>query len=180
MGTTLIEITGENPVALSYTVDLHTGYNLLSNPFKNETTVEKLFQFSEIPLNAEVYNTAGVKLATYKLLNRVTPAGTLESKLGWDVNASIPTGTAYFLYIEPGRSIRVEAQGHLTQYYRLTMLGSAVINGYDIKYNTSRQLVAGNNFIAPLIITPTDILTLVPIIDGMQVFLHTGILQLAV
>ena len=161
MGTTLIEITGENPVALSYTMDLHTGYNLLSNPFKNETTVEKLFQFSEIPLNAEVYNTAGVKLATRKqqtvgALNN--GQWTYVTTAYWDVNASIPTGSAFFLrivdYFVPGS--------------KLKMLGSAVCGAPQ-----TQSLVAGNNYIAPLFpqngLTPSNL----PMVDGMIVYTHT-------
>ena len=174
MGTTLIEITGENPVALSYTMDLHTGYNLLSNPFKNETTVEKLFQFSEIPLNAEVYNTAGVKLATRKqqtvgALNN--GQWTYVTTAYWDVNASIPTGSAFFLrivdYFVPGS--------------KLKMLGSAVCGAPQ-----TQSLVAGNNYIAPLF--PQNGMSLsfipwhqeprgnlnLPMVDGMIVYTHTS------
>ena len=182
-GTTLLEITGENPVALAYKVDLHAGYNLLGNLFKNETTVEKLFQFSEIPLNAEVYNTSGVKLATRKqkvVASLNNGQWTYVTTAYWDVNASIPTGSAFFLrivdYFVPGSQLK--------------MLGSAVcITGPNPDGNPGngtpqpKALVAGNNYIVPLFprdpeYTSANLMTPsflnLPLVDGMIVYTHNS------
>ena len=156
-----------NPVAVSYSVRLHPGYNLIGNSFQTASANE-LFGFTEIPLGSVLYSTEGVKLATrtefFEQGSGHDPIYTWRpytyAVQRWDVDVAIPTGTVFYLYIDPAKFTGNS----------LNMLGEALVNGNGTTYHVGKPLVTGNNYITPLSMSATFINEVVPIIDGMQVF----------
>ena len=159
----VVNFTSPPPVCLSYTIDLHNGYNLLGNPFINVTTVGALVKPElnhSIPVGSELFGLGGQpKLATL-------------TSTGWDhPNAVLPTGSACFLKVQgvaPNTKLKFLGQPLVGEGWHAWNWQDSSI---DIELN------AGNNWVVPMFVHADHTLISslnVPYTDGVIVYIHTA------